>query len=76
MMLTISVIAICEDNPIHWMALKTRTVTVKKSFWELPQVLRQVQKQICFMRTHEFMFFVRSLDYYGHCLGPWMSCLV
>ena len=48
----------------------------KKHFWELPQVLCQVQKEYCFVRTQEFMFFVRSLDYYGHCLGPWMSCLV
>ncbi len=26
--------------------LKTRTVTVKKRFWELPQVLREVQKKL------------------------------
>ncbi len=26
--------------------LKTRTVTVKKRFWELPQVRREVQKKL------------------------------
>jgi hypothetical protein len=26
--------------------LKTRTVTVKKRFWELPQVLHEVQKKL------------------------------
>ncbi len=32
-----------KNTDLH---LKTRTVTVKKRFWELPQVLREVQKKI------------------------------
>jgi hypothetical protein len=39
--------------------LKTRTVTVKKRFWELPQVLREVQKKK-FCEDTGFHFFVRS----------------
>ena len=32
-----------KNTDLH---LKTRTVTVKKRFWELPQVLREVQKKL------------------------------
>ncbi len=44
------------DVQKHRLAFKTRTVTVKKCFWELPQVLRHVQKKYCFVSTQEFMF--------------------
>ena len=33
----------CKNTDFH---LKTRTVTVKKRFQELPQVLREVQKKV------------------------------
>jgi hypothetical protein len=32
-----------KNTDLH---LKTRTVTVNKRFWELPQVLREVQKKL------------------------------
>ena len=38
------------------MHLKTRTVTVKKCFQELPQVLRRCKKK-GFVRTQELIFF-------------------
>ena len=64
------------DAQKHRLTSQNKDCHSKKRFWELPQVLHQVQNKYCFLRTQEFMFFVRSLDYYGHRLGPWMSCLV
>jgi hypothetical protein len=43
-----------KNTDLH---LKTRTVTVKKHFGELPQVLCLVQKKKGFVRTQELIFF-------------------
>jgi len=55
--------------------LKTRTVTVKKRFGELPQVLCPVQKKrFCEDTGIDFLvryFWVSNRGH--HCLGPLMS---
>ncbi len=65
-----------KNTDLH---LKTRTVTVKTRFWELPQVLREVQKKM-FCEDTGIHFFGEA--FYGfsnrghHLGGPLMNCLV
>ncbi len=56
--------------------ISKRGLSHKKTFLGASSGTARGAKKNCFVRTQEFMFLVRSLDYFGHCLGPLMSCLV
>ncbi len=64
-----------KNTDLH---LKTRTVTVKNRFWELPQVLREVQKKTVLWghRNCSLWGFLGFSSKRHHRLGPLMSCLV
>jgi hypothetical protein len=64
------------DEQKHRLASQNGDCHSKKTFLGASSGTARGAKKNCFVRTQEFMILVRSLDYYGHCLGPLMSCLV